>query len=951
MVEFLRNLWVATHAVKRHAGIPLIFGALHLPDEIRFSHAGGARRRGTPQPPEVGIIAACRTTFWATRSARCAIPLCAPSRHGDVCESDGAGRVVAAARNRMRTAALGCVALFLTLSLVGLAAAAGAEGTAIIGMQLEPPILDPTANPAAAISEALYGNVFEGLVQFAADGSVLPQLAESWDLSKDGLTYVFHLRQRVHFHDGTPFDAAAAKFSLDRARARDSVNPQRSRLQAVRDVDVIDGRTLRVSLSRRSGGLLQSLAWGSMVMVSPASAADNARHPVGTGPFRFSEWRRGDSLTLKRYDDYWDQPAQLDAVAFKFISDPSAAYAALMAGDVDAFDNYPAPESLAQFAADARFAVFVGSTEMETILALNNRYAPLNNLLVRRAIQHALDRNAIIDGAMYGYGTPIGSHFPPRNPAYVDLTGQYPHDVARAKLLLGKAGYPGGFSVSLKLPPPSYARRAGEIIAAQLGAVGIRAKIENLEWAQWLDQVYARHDFDMTVVGHAEPMDYDIYARDDYYFGYSSPQFKALIAALDETVDPVERRGLLQRVQHKLADDAVNGFLFQSPKLAIWNVHLEGLGFDNVLGVVELKTAHYAGASAAVRARAPGTAAQSFRFMVWLGGAGVACLMVLAARRLGFAFLGGRLAVLLGTFIVATAIVFFIVEVVPGDPVRYMMGLQADPDAMSALRHQLGLDVAPLPRYFIWITGLLHGDFGLSYTYRVSVGSLIAERLQVSLPLALYALLVSTAIAFPIGLIAAGRRGSPIDRVLTGMTQIGLAVPNFWLGLLLVLLFAVRLHWVSAGGFPGWSAGFWPAMRALTLPAIALAAPQAAILARILRGSLIETLHEDYIRTARAKGAGEWRVLWGHALPNALVPVLTILGMQFSFLLAGAVIIENVFFLPGLGRLVFQAIVQRDLIVVQSVIVILVVAVVMVTFAVDLAYVLVNPRLRAVLGS
>jgi peptide/nickel transport system permease protein len=238
----------------------------------------------------------------------------------------------------------------------------------------------------------------------------------------------------------------------------------------------------------------------------------------------------------------------------------------------------------------------------------------------------------------------------------------------------------------------------------------------------------------------------------------------------------------------------------------------------------------------------------------------------------------------------------------------------------------------------------------LSYTYRIPVATLIAERLQVSLPLALYALLLTAVVAFPVGLMAAARRGRPSDWVLTGMTQVGLAVPNFWLGLLLVLVFAVSLHWVSAGGFPGWSAGVWPAVRALTLPAVALATPQAAILARVLRGSLIETLHEDYIRTARAKGASEWRVLWRHALPNALVPVLTILGMQFSFLLAGGVIIENVFFLPGLGRLVFQAIVQRDLIVVQSVVVILVMAVVMVTFAVDLSYVIINPRLRGERG-
>jgi peptide/nickel transport system substrate-binding protein len=846
----------------------------------------------------------------------------------------------------MRRVARRCLAL-LVLLFVAVAAhpADAAGGHVSIGIQLEPPILDPTANPAAAISEVLYGNLFEGLVRFAADGSVLPQLAGSWDLSPDALTYTFHLRKGVRFHDGTPFDAGTAKFSLERALAADSVNPQKSRLQSIRRIEVIDASTLQLSLTRRSGGLLQSLAWGSFVMVSPRSVATNAGEPVGTGPFRFAEWRRGDSLTLERNADYWGTPARLSRVTFKFIADPSAAYAALMAGDVDAFDNYPAPESFSQFAADPRFKVFVGATEMETILSLNNRNPPLSNVLVRRAIAHALDRRAIIDGAMFGYGTPIGSHFPPRNPAYVDLTGQYPHDVKRAEALLAQAGYPRGFDVTLKLPPPSYARRGGEIIAAQLAAVGIRVKIENLEWAQWLDQVYARHDFDMSIVGHAEPMDYDIYARDDYYFGYSDPEFKQLIAALDESIDPPARLALLQQVQHKLADDAVNGFLFQYPRLAIWNAHLHGIDFDNVLSVVEVKAAYddRAAASRIIRAAAE---RQSFGMAGWLAVVGLVMLLLAAARRFGLVFVGGRLAVLIATVIAATAVVFVIVQVVPGDPVRYMMGLQADPDAVSALRHQLGLDAAPLERYFIWIRGLVHGDFGSSYTYRIPVGRLISERMQVSLPLALYALLIAVSVAFPVGLIAAARRGRTGDWVLTGLTQLGLAVPNFWLGMLLALLFAVSLHWVSAGGFPGWDAGFRPCLQALTLPAIALAMPQAAILARVLRGALIDTLHEEYIRTARAKGAGEWRVLWHHALPNALVPVLTIVGMQFSFLLAGGVIIENVFFLPGLGRLVFQAIVQRDLIVVQSVVVILVIVVVSVTFVVDLAYVLVNPRLR-----
>jgi peptide/nickel transport system substrate-binding protein len=822
---------------------------------------------------------------------------------------------------------------------------------AVIGTQLEPPILDPTANPAAAISEVLYGNVYEGLVQFAPDGSVLPRLARSWDVSGDGLAYVFHLQAGVRFHDGSVFDAAAAKFSLDRIIAPGSLNPQRSRFRTIRAVEAVDPLTLKVLLTQRSGGLLQSLAFGSAVMVSPQSAANGALNPIGTGAFRFLRWRRGDSITLERNPGFRGAAPKLDQVTFKFITDPNAAFAALMAGDVDAFSNYPAPESFAQFARDPRFAVFNGTTEMETVLGLNERVVPLNNVLVRRAISYALDRRAIIDGAMFGYGTPIGSHFPPHNPAYVDLTGMYPHDVAKAKELLAAAGYPGGFPLTLKLPPPSYARRSGEIVAAQLAQVGIRVSIENLEWAQWLDQVYTRHDFDMSIVGHAEPLDYDIYARDDYYFGYSSAEFKGLIAALDDAVGDSARRDLLRQIQRKLSEDAVNGFLFQYPRLDIWNAHLHGLGFDNPLGVVDVSGAYYDESAPPMHLAAGRTTGmRSFLVAATLAGAGSLYLLVLAVRRFGSAYLVQRLAVLLATLAAATAVVFVIVQVVPGDPVRYMMGLQADPDTVAALRQQLGLDASAWHRYLAWIGGLLHADFGLSYTYRVPVGSLVAERLQVSLPLAVYALLLSTALAFCAGLFAAAKHGRAGDSIVSGITQLGLAVPNFWLGILLVLLFAIQLHWVSAGGFPGWQAGFWPSIKALTLPAIALALPQAAILARVLRGALIDTLHEDYIRAARAKGAGGWHLLWRHALPNAMVPVLTILGMQFSFLLAGGVIIENVFFLPGLGRLVFQAIVQRDLIVVQSVVLILVFAVVTVSFVVDLAYSLINPQLRSAGG-
>jgi peptide/nickel transport system permease protein len=297
------------------------------------------------------------------------------------------------------------------------------------------------------------------------------------------------------------------------------------------------------------------------------------------------------------------------------------------------------------------------------------------------------------------------------------------------------------------------------------------------------------------------------------------------------------------------------------------------------------------------------------------------------------------------SLIVASVVIFALIEVIPGDPASFMMGLNATEDNLAALRAELGLDGSKLDRYLGWVGGMLTGDFGTSYTYRVPVADLVLDRLWVSLPLAIYALTLSTLIAFPIGILAAARRGTWADHGIMGATQLGIAIPNFWFAMLLVLLFAVTLRWFSAGGFPGWSDPL-AALKALTLPAVALALPQASILARVMRSALIDTLDQDYIRTARAKGLSRRQAIRRHALRNALIPVLTIIGLQFSFLIAGAIIIENVFFLPGLGRLIFQGITQRDLIVVESVTMLLVFAVILVTFLVDLAYALVDPRLR-----
>ena len=298
------------------------------------------------------------------------------------------------------------------------------------------------------------------------------------------------------------------------------------------------------------------------------------------------------------------------------------------------------------------------------------------------------------------------------------------------------------------------------------------------------------------------------------------------------------------------------------------------------------------------------------------------------------------------SLIAASIVIFAVIEVIPGDPASFMLGINAQEDTVNALREELGLNAGPVERYFGWVTGMLRGDFGVSYTYRTPVSELVVERMQVSLPLAIFALILSTLIAFPTGILAASRRGSVADVSVMGFTQLGIAIPNFWFAMLLVLLFAINLRWFSAGGFAGWDAGIFVALKSLTLPAISLALPQASILARVMRSSLLDTLDEDFVRTARAKGLTRRQTLWQHALRNALIPVLTIIGLQFSFLMAGAIIIENVFFLPGLGRLVFQGITQRDLIVVESVVMILVFAVVVVTFLVDIAYAWVDPRLR-----
>jgi peptide/nickel transport system substrate-binding protein len=335
------------------------------------------------------------------------------------------------------------------------------------------------------------------------------------------------------------------------------------------------------------------MAWGDAVIVAPESIADAATAPVGTGPFTFSRWVQGDRIEITRNPNYWGEAPALESAKFKFISDPTAAFAAVMAGDIDAFANIPAPETLQQFEADPRFTLLIGSTEGETILSMNNKSEALSDVRVREAIAHAINRQEIIDGAMFGYGTPIGTHFAPHNPDYVDLTAQSAYDPERARELLAEAGYGDGLTLSLKLPPPSYARRGGEIIAAQLRAVGIETEVQNLEWAQWLEQVFTGKDFDLTIVSHTEPMDINIYARPDYYFQYDNPAFRQLMTDLDLATNPDERSRILKEAQQMIADDYVNGFLFQLARTGVANAKIEGLWLNAPTQANDLTTVRW----------------------------------------------------------------------------------------------------------------------------------------------------------------------------------------------------------------------------------------------------------------------------------------------------------------------------------------------------------------------
>jgi peptide/nickel transport system substrate-binding protein len=490
-----------------------------------------------------------------------------------------------------RAAAL--LAAALAVALPQQASAQARKDSVVLGMVLEPaPGLDPTMAAAAAIGEVVHLSVLEGLTKINMDGKITPLLAESWSTDPDGKVYTFKLRKGVKFHDGETFDSSDVKFSFERAKAPGSTNKAKKAVfDNISSIDTPDPQTVIVVLNNADGNFLFRMGENTAVILDTKSAPTTATRPIGTGPFKFDAWAKGSSITLVKNEQYRDAAkVQMKKVTFRFINDPAAQVAALLAGDIDGMPRYGALESLKQFQSDARFTVVLGGTEGKTIMTINNKKKPFDDVRVRRALAAAIDRKAIIDGAQEGFGTPIGSHMVPSDAGYVDLTSANPYNPEKAKALLKEAGVQTPLNVTLTLPPPAYARKGGEIIASQLAKVGVVAKIENVEWAQWLSGAF-KGNFDLTVISHVEPLDFDRYADPSYYYGYDSKAYKDLLTSYNTTADPKGRLKLLGDIQRQLATDSVAAYLFQLPQFAVGNKRLKGMWssspiFANDLGAL-----------------------------------------------------------------------------------------------------------------------------------------------------------------------------------------------------------------------------------------------------------------------------------------------------------------------------------------------------------------------------
>lgn len=468
-------------------------------------------------------------------------------------------------------------AIIISLLSIGDANSAG-RNDLVLGMSIEPSGLDPTTAAPVAIGQVVWQNLFEGLVAIDKNGRVKPELAESWTISDDGLIYTFDLRKDVYFQNGVQFDSSVAVYTFDRLLSDKSTNPQKSLFKSIKSIDAPNPEKLIITLSKPTSNLLYWLGFPAAVMVEPSSESSNSTNPIGTGPYKFLEWKKGNQVTLIRNDEYWGNKARLDKVTFRFIGDPQAQAAALKSGGVDAIPEFSAPELVKQFESNNAFDTVIGTTSMEVIAGMNNAKKPFNDLKVRQALMMAIDRNALIQATSEGLGEPIGSHFSPSDAGYEDLTETLPYNPSKAKALLTQAGYPNGFSFTMKVPTRPYTQRAAEIMQAYFSMVGVTMKIESSEFpAKWVQDVFKDKNYDMTIIGHAEPLDIDIYSRSPYYFNYKSVDFNNIINEISKAHNEEERIAGYKLAQKKLANDVPALFLYAFPKIGIWNKKLVGL--------------------------------------------------------------------------------------------------------------------------------------------------------------------------------------------------------------------------------------------------------------------------------------------------------------------------------------------------------------------------------------
>src|SRR5215471_6974073 len=806
-----------------------------------------------------------------------------------------------------RTAALWLVGILAAVGSVAAgiawAQAPAAGGTIIFAAGADPDSLDPQ-NTQSNTGEQVNRMMYDNLVRFSTKMQIEPALAESWTQSKDGLVWTFKLRKGVKFHDGTAFDAKAVKYLFDRVLGEEKPFKASLYTPFVQGAQVVDDATIRVTLKQPFAAFLFRLAHSAGGIPSPAAhqkwGKDFALHPSGTGPFKFVEWVKGDRVVVERNDGYWGGRPLLDRVVVKTVKEDAARVLMLESGDADLILNIP-PEDIPRLRKDARFSVESIATARALYVTINVKKKPFDDVRVRQALNYAVNREAIVKSLFQGNAEVISGIVAPLQNGYAKLPG-YPFDPKKAKELLAQAG-----AASLKVKLLSHKGRyvkdfeLVQAVQQDLSAVGVEAALSTMEWGAYLSATKAapeHTDRELFMLGWSPstgeaqwgtfPLLHSsqwVPKGDNRGFFSSKALDDALDRATTATSDQA-RLAALGEAQQVIIKEAPVIFLL-SPNMVVGQT-------KKVHGVVNLP--------------------------------------------LELAYVVRRLLLLVPVLVGVSVVSFALLQLVPGDPALILAGEEATEEVLTRIRQEYGLN-RPLPVQFLaYLRHAVVGDLGVSIQSRQPVSTLLKQRFPFTLKLAFLAILVSATLGVVAGIVAATNRNSPLDIAALLGSLVGISLPIFWLGLLAILIFSVRLHWLPSGGSGS------PAH--LVMPALVLGAASSAVIARTTRASMLEVLRQDYVRTARAKGVSDQLVVYRHALGNAMIPILTVFGLEFGYNLGGAVLTETVFSLPGVGRLIVEGIFARDYPVVQGALLVVATTFVLVNLLTDVAYAYFDPRIR-----